>query len=81
VAACFIPSIGCAQGIGRKTGIPVAFTQAGKVRFDTHPSSFGGLGVTGTESANRIAEKADLVLAIGTRLSDFHDGVPRRSSS
>ncbi len=31
----------------------------------------GGLGVTGNLAANTIAEKADLVIAIGTRLSDF----------
>lgn len=55
-----------------QTGIPVAETQAGKgaLRFD-HPLSLGAIGVTGTPGANIIARSSDLVIAIGTRLSDF----------
>jgi 3D-(3,5/4)-trihydroxycyclohexane-1,2-dione acylhydrolase (decyclizing) len=55
-----------------RTGIPVGETMAGKgsLRFD-HPQSLGGIGVTGTSAANRIARDADLVLGIGTRYSDF----------
>jgi 3D-(3,5/4)-trihydroxycyclohexane-1,2-dione acylhydrolase (decyclizing) len=55
-----------------KRGIPVAETQAGKsaLLFD-HPSNAGGIGVTGTSAANQLAREADLVLAIGTRFSDF----------
>jgi len=54
------------------TGIPVADTQAGKgaINFD-HPESVGGVGSTGGDSGNHIADKADLVLGIGTRYSDF----------
>jgi 3D-(3,5/4)-trihydroxycyclohexane-1,2-dione acylhydrolase (decyclizing) len=54
------------------TGIPVAETQAGKgaLNFD-HPESAGAMGVTGTLMANRLAASADLIIAIGTRLSDF----------
>jgi 3D-(3,5/4)-trihydroxycyclohexane-1,2-dione acylhydrolase (decyclizing) len=60
------------QSFIEKTGIPVAFTQAGKGSFsDAHPLSLGAIGVTGTEAADRIAEQADLVIALGTRLSDF----------
>jgi 3D-(3,5/4)-trihydroxycyclohexane-1,2-dione acylhydrolase (decyclizing) len=53
-------------------GIPVAETQAGKgsLPFD-HPQAVGAIGVTGTSAANRLARDADLVVAIGTRLSDF----------
>jgi 3D-(3,5/4)-trihydroxycyclohexane-1,2-dione acylhydrolase (decyclizing) len=52
--------------------IPVAETQAGKGALAwTHPCSVGGIGVTGTAAANALARDADLVLAIGTRLSDF----------
>ena len=55
-----------------RTGVPVAVTQAGKgVLADLHSLNMGGIGVTGTEAANTIAEKADLVLCLGTRLSDF----------
>lgn len=55
-----------------RTGIPVGETQAGKgsLRFD-HPSNLGAVGVTGTPGANIAAREADVVVAIGTRLSDF----------
>ena len=54
------------------TGIAVAETQAGKsaIAWD-HPLSVGAVGVTGTLAANQLARQADLVIAIGTRLSDF----------
>ncbi|MBY4592595.1 3D-(3,5/4)-trihydroxycyclohexane-1,2-dione acylhydrolase (decyclizing) [Rhizobium redzepovicii] len=55
-------------------GIPVAETHAGKgVSLDT-PLCLGGMGVTGTGAAGRIAERADVVVAIGTRLQDFQTG-------
>ena len=55
-----------------RTGIPVGETQAGKgsLNFD-HPQSAGAIGVTGTSAANRLAASADLIVAIGTRYSDF----------
>ena len=55
--------------------IPFGETQAGKssCRSST-PYCLGGIGVTGNLAANSIAEKADLVIAIGTRLSDFTTG-------
>ncbi|MBI4874191.1 MAG: 3D-(3,5/4)-trihydroxycyclohexane-1,2-dione acylhydrolase (decyclizing), partial [Acidobacteria bacterium] len=54
------------------TGIPAGETQAGKgsLAFD-HPQNLGAIGVTGTRGANIAAREADLVVAIGTRLSDF----------
>lgn len=53
-------------------GIPVAETQAGKSALRaSHPCCVGGVGVTGTEAANKLAREADVILAIGTRLSDF----------
>ena len=55
-----------------QTGIPVGETQAGKgsLPFD-HPQNLGAIGVTGTPGANLAARDADVVLTIGTRLSDF----------
>lgn len=55
-----------------KTGIGVAETQAGKgsLPFD-HPANLGAMGVTGSQAANLMAREADLVIAVGTRLSDF----------
>jgi 3D-(3,5/4)-trihydroxycyclohexane-1,2-dione acylhydrolase (decyclizing) len=53
-------------------GVPVAETQAGKgtLAWD-HPCAVGAIGVTGASAANELAAEADLILAIGTRLSDF----------
>ena len=55
--------------------IPVAETQAGKsaLAWD-HPLNFGPIGVTGAACANALAEKADLVIGIGTRFQDFTTG-------
>ncbi len=54
------------------TGIPVCDTHAGKgaINWD-HPSAVGGVGSTGSAAANALAEKADVVIGIGTRYSDF----------
>lgn len=56
-------------------GIPFGETQAGKsaVTYD-HPMNLGGMGVTGGLAANVIAKDADLIIAVGTRLSDFTTG-------
>jgi len=56
-------------------GIPVVETIAGRANLlATHPLNIGPLGVTGSDSANAIAERADVVLAVGTRLQDFTTG-------
>ena len=55
-----------------RTGIPVGETFAGKGSLPYHhPQNLGAVGVTGTPGANISAREADLVIAIGTRLSDF----------
>lgn len=55
--------------------IPFAETQAGKSACSaSHPMNLGGVGVTGNLAANSIARSADLIVAIGTRLSDFTTG-------
>lgn len=52
--------------------IPVVETQAGKSALKSdHPLNFGGVGVTGTLAANKLVHEADVVIAVGTRLSDF----------
>jgi 3D-(3,5/4)-trihydroxycyclohexane-1,2-dione acylhydrolase (decyclizing) len=60
------------QAFAEAAGIPVAETQAGKgsLRYD-HPLALGGIGSTGTTAANRMAARADVVIGIGTRYSDF----------
>jgi len=58
-----------------KRGIPVCETQAGKSAMpDDHPLNLGAVGVTGTAAANAIAEKADVILGVGTRFQDFTTG-------
>ncbi|MYB95416.1 3D-(3,5/4)-trihydroxycyclohexane-1,2-dione acylhydrolase (decyclizing) [Candidatus Poribacteria bacterium] len=55
-----------------QTGIPVGETFAGKGSLPyNHPQNLGAIGATGTPGANITAREADLVIAIGTRLSDF----------
>jgi 3D-(3,5/4)-trihydroxycyclohexane-1,2-dione acylhydrolase (decyclizing) len=55
--------------------IPFGETQAGKSACkSSHPYCLGGIGVTGTAAANHIAIDADVVLALGSRLSDFTTG-------
>ena len=56
-------------------GIPVAATQAGKsVMPEVHPNYVGSLGVTGSSAANDLAQRADVVLSVGSRLQDFTTG-------
>ena len=63
------------ESLGRfaaAAGMPVVETMAGKgtLRFD-HPQALGAIGVTGAAGANRIVRDADLVIVVGSRLSDF----------
>jgi 3D-(3,5/4)-trihydroxycyclohexane-1,2-dione acylhydrolase (decyclizing) len=60
------------RAFAEAAGIPVAETQAGKgsLAYD-HPLALGGIGSTGTTAANRMAARADVVIGIGTRYSDF----------
>lgn len=60
------------ERIAETAGIAIVETQAGKSTVrGSHPYNLGGLGVTGNAAANAILKKADLVLALGTRFSDF----------
>ena len=55
--------------------IPVVETIAGRANMlNDHPLNIGPIGVTGSDSANAIAEKADVIVAVGTRLQDFTTG-------
>ncbi len=58
--------------MAEKYNIPIGETQAGKgqIPFE-HPLNMGGCGVTGGPAANAIAKQTDLVIAVGTRLTDF----------
>ncbi len=58
--------------MAEKFNIPIGETQAGKGQIPaSHPLNMGGCGVTGGAAANAIAKETDLVIAVGTRLTDF----------
>lgn len=55
--------------------IPVIETIAGRANLvATHPLNIGPVGVTGSDSANWAAERADVILSVGSRLQDFTTG-------
>ena len=63
------------QAFAEKFGIPVGETMAGKGSMpDESPMRIGGYGVTGTGSGGTLMAQADLVICIGTRLTDFTTG-------
>lgn len=52
--------------------IPFGESQAGKSACkSSHPYCLGGIGVTGTYASNIIAKDSDVVISIGSRMSDF----------
>lgn len=58
--------------LAEQCGFPIAETQAGKGSLPwDHPLNLGPLGVSGGLGANALARQADLVVAVGTRLTDF----------
>lgn len=58
-----------------RRGIPIVETIAGKSALThDHPAHAGPIGIIGSTSANALAQDADVVLAIGTRLQDFTTG-------
>ncbi len=58
--------------LAESCGIPIAETAAGRTLVpDRHRLNAGPLGTIGSASANAVAEQADLIIAVGTRLQDF----------
>lgn len=63
------------KSFAEKHNIPIVETIAGRANLlNDDPHNIGPIGVTGSNSANTIAEQADAILAIGTRLQDFTTG-------
>jgi len=60
------------KAFAEKFNIPFGETQAGKssVSFE-HELNCGGIGATGTYSANILAKEADVIIGVGTRMTDF----------
>lgn len=60
------------DALSRKLKIPVVHTQGGMgALLADHPYNLFSAGPTGTWLGNNYAERADVVLAVGTRLDDF----------
>lgn len=62
------------RAFAEQHGVPVAETSAGKGSLTDSKWLAGGIGVNGTRAANELARDADLVICLGTRLSDFTTG-------
>ena len=60
------------ERLAELAGIPVAETFGGKGAVQS-PAwwQVGGIGLEGTPAVNRLAREADLVLSVGSRLTDF----------
>jgi len=66
---------GTLRAFAERHGVPVMETNAGKSSLPhDHPMNMGSVGVTGSSASNLLAEQADLVLAVGSRLQDFTTG-------
>ena len=60
------------EDLASTLGIPVAETFAGKGAVQRRDWwQLGGIGLEGTPATNELARDADLVLAVGSRLTDF----------
>ena len=66
-------AVAALTGFAESHQIPVVETIAGRANLlATHPLNIGPIGVTGSDSANAIAERADVIVAVGTPASGFH---------
>ena len=60
------------EALADAAGIPVAETFAGKGAVQRRAWwQLGGIGLEGTPATNDLAREADLVLTVGSRLTDF----------
>jgi 3D-(3,5/4)-trihydroxycyclohexane-1,2-dione acylhydrolase (decyclizing) len=60
------------EALAEAAGIPVAETFAGKGAVQRRAWwQLGGIGLEGTPATNALARQADLVLTVGSRLTDF----------
>ncbi|GAA5162969.1 3D-(3,5/4)-trihydroxycyclohexane-1,2-dione acylhydrolase (decyclizing) [Pseudonocardia eucalypti] len=63
------------EELAETVGAPVAETFAGKGAVQTRRWwQVGGIGLEGTPATNALAREADLVLTVGSRLTDFATG-------
>ncbi|KAA9394295.1 3D-(3,5/4)-trihydroxycyclohexane-1,2-dione acylhydrolase (decyclizing) [Kocuria coralli] len=63
------------ESLAEATGIPVAETFGGKGAVQSEADwLLGGIGLEGNPATNQLIAEADLVLSVGTRLTDFATG-------
>ena len=63
------------QALADELGVPVAETFGGKGSMQRDGwTTLGGVGLEGNPACNAIVAAADLVIAVGTRLTDFATG-------
>jgi 3D-(3,5/4)-trihydroxycyclohexane-1,2-dione acylhydrolase (decyclizing) len=63
------------EALAEATGAPVAETFAGKGAVQRREWwQLGGIGLEGTPATNELARDADLILTVGSRLTDFATG-------
>lgn len=63
------------EALANATGIPVAETFGGKGAVqNAGPWHVMGLGLEGSPETNKLVAQADLILSVGTRLTDFATG-------
>ncbi|HET9068913.1 MAG TPA: 3D-(3,5/4)-trihydroxycyclohexane-1,2-dione acylhydrolase (decyclizing), partial [Amaricoccus sp.] len=71
----YAEATGALATFAERHNVPVGETQAGKSSLPwDHPLNLGSIGVTGSSATNAVAEAADVILAVGTRLQDFTTG-------
>lgn len=63
------------ESLAEATGIPVAETFGGKGSVQAEAEwLLGGIGLEGNPATNQLIAEADLLLSVGTRLTDFATG-------
>ena len=68
-------AVDAVRAFAKEHGVPVVETSAGKGALRASDAlNAGGIGVVGASSANALVGEADLLLTVGTRLSDFSTG-------
>ncbi|WP_237225143.1 3D-(3,5/4)-trihydroxycyclohexane-1,2-dione acylhydrolase (decyclizing) [Rothia nasisuis] len=63
------------ESLASTTGIPVCETFGGKGSIQKDAEWFlGGIGLEGNPATNQLVAQADLIISVGTRLTDFTTG-------
>ena len=72
VACIYSVASGELARVAEQAGIPVAETFAGKGAVDLSAWwQLGGIGLEGNPATNQLAARADVVISVGSRLTDF----------